>query len=250
MNDPDEGRATKDGLDILHFLANEFDSKSWIRRRYTTAHVCCFVGLVHTDNQKAGDDLLFWRLYGNDCRGVSITIPPLKSKQLVEFGTVDEVMYTDGPSPNIDTASFSMLLKDADNLRARARDSSLWSQICPRVLPVCDLLFKQRFLRKRSHYRMEREYRAVVFLSGSDAEDSAYSHIGRHVQYGLVRRFVQIPELSCESIFTSGSRITMGSNVPEVEDARNALRELLNTSSVEFPDGVAISTSSIRYRTR
>ena len=250
MNDPDEGRATVDGRVILHFLENEFGTESWLRRRYGAAHVCCFVGLEHTGDQDAGDDLLFWRLYGNDCRGVSITIPPLKSKPLAESGTVDEVMYTDGPSLNIDTTTFATFLKDVDSLRARARDSSLWSQICTRVLPVCDLLFKQRFLRKRAHYGMEREYRAVAFLSGCDAEDSGYSHMGRHVQYARVRRFVQIPELSCESIFTSGSRIAIGSNVPEVGDARDALRDLLNASSVEFPDGVAISTSSIRYRTR
>lgn len=248
MNDPDEGRATVDGRVIWHFLKNEFGTDSWLWRRYGAAHVCCFVGLEYTGDQDAGDDLLFWRLYGNDCRGVSITIPSLKSKPLVESGIVDEVMYTDGPSLKIDTTSFSTLLKDVDNLRAR--DLSLWSRICPRVLPVCDLLFKQRFLRKRAHYGMEREYRAVAFLSGSDAEDSGYSHMGRHVQYGRVRRFVQIPELSCESIFTSGSRITIGSNVPEVDDARNALRDLLNASSVEFPNGVAISTSNIRYRTR
>ena len=250
MNDPDEGRATVDGRVILHFLENEFGTESWLRRRYGAAHVCCFVGLEHTGDQDAGDDLLFWRLYGNDCRGVSITIPPLKSMPLVESGTIDEVLYTDGPSLNIDTTSFSTLLKDVDNLRNRARDSSLWSRICPRILPACDLLFKQRFLRKRAHYRMEREFRAVAFLSGSDDEDFGYSHMGRHVQYGRVRRFVQIPELSCESIYTSGSRITIGSNVPEVDDARDALRDLLGASSVQFPDAVSILTSSIRYRTR
>ena len=168
-----------------------------------------FVGIVLTSEQviDAGDDLLFWRLYGNDCRGVSITMPPHVSKKLVESANVEPVIYTDEPQPEINLSLFATLLKDLDKLQQRARNEDTWLEIGQKVLPACDPLFKQRFLRKRSHYEMEREYRAVVFLSKDEAEASRYSRHGRHVQYGHIRRFVEIPELSCESILTTNSQI-------------------------------------------
>ena len=172
MNDPEEGCSTTEDRIISNLLKDEFSKKSWLWQRYGAANVCCFVGIVRASEQiiDAGDDLLFWRLYGNDCRGVSITMPPHVSKKLVESSIVDRVIYTDEPPPQIDLSIFLPLLKDLDNLRCRARDAGAWSEISASVLSACDPLFKQRFLRKRSHYEMEREYRAVAFLSEDEAE--------------------------------------------------------------------------------
>ena len=76
MNDPEEGCATRDGRHIRHLLDDEFEQDSWPRRRYDHAHVCCFVGVDRgaKNDVEPGDDLLFWRLYGNDCRGLSMGI--------------------------------------------------------------------------------------------------------------------------------------------------------------------------------
>ena len=78
MNDPEEGCATRDGRSIRHLLGDEFEKDSWPRRRYDHAHICCFVGVDRgaEADVEAGDDLLFWRLYGNECRGLSITLSP------------------------------------------------------------------------------------------------------------------------------------------------------------------------------
>ena len=251
MNDPEEGRSTTDGRIILQLLKSKFGKRSWLWQRYSAANVCCFVGIVRAGERDIdpGDDLLFWRLYGNDCRGVSITIPPHVSRQLIDSSIVGRVMYTAEAPLEIQPSVFVPLLRDLDGLRKRARNLSLWSKICPSVLPLFDALFKQRFLRKRSRYEMEREYRAVAFLSEDDAEDPRYSRRGQHVQYGLIRRFVEVPELSCKSILTTNSKITIGSNVPESSTAKDILSNLLKSQG-KGGGVVSIRVSNIPYRPR
>ena len=251
MNDPEEGRATVEGRTILNLLESEWGKESWLWQRYSAANICCFVGIVRASETTidAGDDLLFWRLYGNDCRGVSITIPPHISEKLVSDSIVDRVAYADSPAMDIEVTEFTRLLKHVNDLRVRAQNAGNWPDICSRILPSCDKLFRQRFLRKRSHYEMEREYRAVAFISEDDAEDTRYSLRGEHVQGGLVRKYVQVPELSCKAMLTTGSRITIGSNVPEHDDAKEAIVRLLPSSTVS-PDAVSVGVSKIPYRPR
>ena len=249
MTDPEEGCATSEGSFISHMLRTTLGEASWVWKRYGAAHVCCFVGIERTDGRtvNAGDDLLFWRLYGSDCRGVSITIPPQISKDLIENSVVGKITYADESPIRLDLSAFSAFAKDLEELHGRALDAGVWSEIGPEVLVPCDPLFSHRFLRKRSHYEMEREYRAIAFLSEDNEEDVRYSIRGKHVQYGRVRQYVQIPELHCVSILETGSQITIGSNVPEPDNARNSLRELVKASA-EIPSAVSISVSKVLYR--
>ena len=251
MNDPEEGCATSEGSFVSHLLRDKLGEKSWVWKRYGAAHVCCFVGVERTGERTidAGDDLLFWRLYGNDCRGVSITIPPLSSKGLVKGSAVGRITYADELPIEIDLSAFSTFVKDLEELHSRALEAGCWSIISPDVIVACDPLFRQRFLRKRAHYEMEREYRAVAFLSDDDEDDIRYSVRGKHVQYGRVRQYVQIPELSCLSILITGSQITIGSNVPEPDNARDSLRELVS-GSASIPSAVSIRVSKVLYRSR
>ena len=249
MNDPEEGCATSEGSFISHLLRTKLGEESWVWKRYGAAHVCCFVGIERTDEQTidAGDDLLFWRLYGSDCRGVSITIPPLISRDLVESSVIGKITYADELPIQMDLSAFSTFARKLEELHTRALDAGVWAEIGPEVFVACDSLFRQRFLQKRPHYEMEQEYRAVTFLSEDVEDDARYSIRGKHVQYGRVRQFVQIPELTCISILTTGSQITIGSNVPEPDKARDSLRELVKRSAI-IPSAVSIRVSNVLYR--
>ena len=251
MNDPEEGCATSEDRLVSRVLREELGEDSWVWKRYGTAKVCCFVGIERTGDQiiDAGDDLLFWRLYGNDCRGVSIILPPLLSKELVDNSVIGRITYADELPLQRDLSEFLTFLKDLEELHSRALDASLWSKICPDLVVACDPLFKQRFLRKRLHYKMEQEYRAVAFLSEDNEDDERYPVRGKHVQYGRVGQYIQIPELNCDSILKTGSQITIGSNVPEPGNARDSLRELVK-GSAEIPGAVSIRVSKILYRLR
>lgn len=247
MSDPEEGRATRDAR-LVHKLLEDCGPDSWISRRYSSAYLCCFVGVRRAQGQEldAGDDLLFWRLYGNEGRGVSITLPPHVSELLAESSMVQRVIYTDEPDMNYDIAAVSKLLEDLDCLRKRAIESGAWPDLCKAVLPKCDLLLGKRFLLKRSHYKMEREYRAVAF---DTEEHGTCLDRGWHVQLGQVRKFVQYKDLSCRSILTTNGQITVGSNVPKAQCAVNIIRQMLKDSQ-GIPDVVAVRVSERRYRPR
>ena len=45
MNDPDEGQTTKDDRMFANLLEEQFGEESWLRRRYRSAHIGCFVGV-------------------------------------------------------------------------------------------------------------------------------------------------------------------------------------------------------------
>ena len=254
MNDPEEGCATGDGRDILRSLKGKFGKNSWPWKRYSSAHICCFVGISIRENQiiDAGDDLLFWRLYGNECRGVSLTIANHKSTELVGSSVVQRVIYNNDPPNQTDISSILNLLDDLNILRNRACETDCWSEIYEDVLPECDRLMGQRFLQKRCHYEMECEYRAVAFVTQDDAkasENSPSVSRGSHVQYGYIRTYVQIPELSCESIFTTNSQVTIGANVPKSKNAMKNLDRLLELIS-GAPSVISTRVSEIRYRPR
>ena len=253
MNDPDEGCATEDARIISDLLKNKFGTESYVWKRYSSAHLCCLIGIDQPINPDIGigDNLLFWRLYGNECRGVSITIPPHRANELVESSVVQRVVYTEEPDVQIDEADISQLLIDLNELHSQASKANLWPEICQEVIRECDLLLGQRFLLKRSHYKMEREYRAVTFVTqGSDnaPEDSQFVSRGQHVQFGYIRTYVQIRELLCESILTTGSRITIGKNVHDAHNARDTVESLVEERLNKAPNVVITRVSKISYR--
>ena len=108
-----------------------------------------------------------------------------------------------------------------------------------------------RFLHKRPHYSMEREYRAVAFVTDDDApEDQRFSARGHHVQYHRIRRYVQIPEVACDRILGTASRITIGANVPEGDYVRDNVATLVSKSLGLAPNVVSVRVSRTRYRPR
>lgn len=254
MNDPEEGRATRDGRAILRLLQEEFGEDSWLWKRYGSASVCCFVGIEEDDGPgvDAGNDLLYWRLYGNECRGVSIAIGSHLARSLVESAVVQRVVYADEPRMVSDIAAVSSLLEELDKLHQAACEAGLWERICDEAIPECDLLMAQRFLWKRQHYEMEREYRAVAFTTEGEnevGEDTKFSSRGLHVQYGRICRYVQVPELNCDAILTTGSQITIGSNVPKPEEVRETIARLVEGLG-RAPNVVGTQVSKIQYRQR
>ena len=253
MSDPEEGRATSDARFLYRQLKEEFDSDSWISQRYSSAYLGCFVGVERSAEQKldAGDDLLFWRLYGNEGRGVSITLPPHLSERLVESSMVQRVIYTDEPDMNPGIGAVSKLLKDLERLRAQAMEAGVWDGVCKTVIPKCDFLLGQRFLLKRSHYKMEKEYRAVAFDTeeGDGTCLEGESQKGWRVQLGQIRRFVQYKDFSCRAILTTQSQITVGNNVPQAKCAADIIKKMLEDRQ-QIPGVVAVRVSERVYRPR
>ena len=252
MNDPEEGLTTTYDKTLYGLLEDNAERMPWIRERYRSAFLCCFVGIREDEERTIdpGDDLLFWRLYGNGCRGISITTAPHRSAKLVESSLVRQVTYAEEAFGRIDVTAILELLRDVDRLRMRALEVALWSDVAEIVLPPCDRLLGERFLRKQIHYRIEREYRAILFNAGTELADRRGARIvseGTQVQNGLCRRYMQVEELTRRSIITTGTQITIGSNVAERDSVRQMVEDSLRSLDLA-PNVVPVRVSEIPYR--
>lgn len=252
MNDPEEGHTTSDGRTILRQLEQEFGKDTWLWKRYGTAKICCFVGVEGDDRQgfDAGNDLYFWRLYGDECQGMSVTMDHHLVQRLFESSVIQRVIYADEPRMASDIAAMTSLLQDLGELRDAACEVGVWDQICNKAVPECDRLMAQRFLWKRSHHKMEKEYRAVAFTTeGEDSppEDSGFSRQGLHTKMKRIYTYVQVEMLDCKSILTTGSQITIGSNVPDPYEAREKIKGLMLKLG-KAPGVVGIQVSKIPYQ--
>ena len=259
MSDPDEGRTTGHGAMLVEVLSDTFGEDSWMWRRYAAAHIGCFVGTTRGTSGAvgyrtidAGDDLLFWRLYGDQCRGVSLTIPDHVCGPLLGQSVVHRVTYGDQPLIPISGREVERVLRAIDKLRTRALEAGEWPEIQKAVIRQLDQLFITRFLHKRSHYELEQEYRAVVFV-GDETDDVGpsveVSGRGTDVQGGVRRTWIQIPEFGCERIFTTASQINIGSNVPDAKNVKKDLTAMV-TALGKNPKVIAIRISEIGYRPR
>ena len=252
MNDPEEGMTTTYDTILYRQLKDDADQMPWIYERYGAAFVCCFVGIEEDDVRTIdpGDDLLFWRLYGNGCRGISITTAPHRSTQLVASSLVRQVTYATEALDVAEVNAVLELLRDLDQLRVRALEVELWPDVAQIVLPPCDGLLAERFLRKQIHYSIEREYRAVLFDAGVEMADRTGGIIvsgGTQVQNGLCRRYVQVEELMRTSILTTDTQITIGSNVAERDRVRWMIENSLDLLGLA-PNVVPVRVSEIPYR--
>ena len=124
MNDPDEGSTTSEGEMLLDVLNDDFGEDSWLWRRYAIAHIGCFVGTTRGEGGAVGygvidvgDDLLFWRLYGDQCRGVSLTMPPHVCGPLLGTSVVQKVTYRDEPPMPTNRGDVVGVLRELDRLR-------------------------------------------------------------------------------------------------------------------------------------
>ena len=251
LNDPQEGLSTIDDREIRRMLHGEFDRHSWLIKRYDQAHICCFVGITSRANYiYPGDDLLFWRLYGNDCRGVSITLTPQKSVELVKQRKVFKVSYRPDSTMSIDVRCLHSLLRDLEKFRLRAYEADLWKSLYPIVLPKCDRLMAHRFLHKHPHFSIEREFRAVTFITGNkvEVEDEYVEDRGQHIRFNRICTYVQTPELACSAILSTNSRITIGANVPKQKKMSKYVAKLLSQSLGTAPNVISVHLSDKQYR--
>ena len=237
MNDPDEGSTTSEGEMLLDVLNDDFGEGSWLWHRYAIAHIGCFVGTTRGEGGAVGyrvidvgDDLLFWRLYGDQCRGLSLTMPPHVCGPLLGTSVVQKVTYRDEPPMPTNRRDVVGVLREVDRLRHQGLETGAWPEMQQGVIRLLDRLFVKRFLHKRSHYEMEQEYRAVVF-AGREEDDVAPStpivRRGSQIRGGVERTWVQIPEFDRQGIFTTNSQITIGSNVPSADNVRVELVGML-----------------------
>ena len=237
-NDPQEGRIMppewKRLERELNDLTEEHDPRSRENRRAGTTYGCSF----SSGDVGIEDDLMFWRLYGND--GVGATL---------KLGTVPDrmykVRYRDGLRRRGERAEDLVVAKRIGELLGIGMDTieqapkadrgAVGAGIAKALRRVLD---GYRHLVKSRAYEHESEWRMIKVMP-------AKQEINYDVDGGIVRRYIVGGKI--EDLFLSASRVTLGPKVPNSGGAaREYIERMVEKHGMEHR--IDVVTSVKRYR--
>lgn len=208
------------------------------------AYVASFIQPNDTeDTLDASDNLAFWRSYGQDGRGCSLTIPVSKSlgKRLraVKYGRKDA------------NDTIQRLWSFFTPMMEFARELDTEGENVTRILHSVIVRSMERlnYLYKSEAYKYEQECRVVETPATiREAEIRPVFEYSEQPGCENVRRYINHPALSTnerDGIFMSRSRITLGPRVSNRADVKDYLQRLLKKAKLL---GTRICYSTIEYR--
>ena len=214
FNDPDEGEHVARTLG-LH------GKYEWLQnRRALQAYVASF---IHASSvEKARDELVYWRAYGNDGYGCSISAS-------IPRRIVRRVLYGRDGARQVEDVIFLVL----DRLNSIIEKHRLKKGIHEELSRlVWKMLQPVLYLHKSHHYQYEHECRVVEIL-GSESNSALLFECERSTSGSpRIRHYVEHVGLDARSILVSGSCITLGPRVSYRESVRLLLEQLLRSSGL------------------
>ena len=233
-NDPGEG----------YHLVRELSSNDgylWLARESSAGHayITSFVG--GRDGMDMSDNLVFWRTYGNDGKGCSMTVA-------VRANLLRKVFY----SGNDIEPTKQMLLPVLDAVAPLARADEKCAKL------ISGAFWKHlegvRYLYKDEAYHHEDEHRIAIPAASSEIDPNRiqfqpHEPGGPSVE---VRHYYEIDGLALGQILSSGSRFILG---PAAKDSYSVclyLNDLKRRALLRNPDlsNFKISVSKIHYISR
>ena len=226
-NDPEEG----------NFLAHSLNSvpeHRWLVEGGTGGHA--YIASLNVDEEKRdlSDDLVFWRTYGNNGAGCSMTMN-------VEARLLRRVLYGEGKVAR----TRDLLLPILDVVKSLAtRYESLRKEMSDTIWRRLEAI---RFLYKNSAYDFEHECR-VVLTTASDGFDQSKVSFEPRENVGVpsrVRHFYEMDELALKRTMTSESKLVLGPCVPDKYSVRLYLEHLWRQTELYH---FRVEASDLPYR--
>ena len=216
FNDPDEGNCLLRYMD----LSKEHD---WLGEAPTHAYVVSFIRPKCDPRKDMSDNLVFWRSYGQEGEGCSLSLRlPKRKLRKVLYG-VERVTET------LELLKVNSVLKSLNPL-VSITNPYIADELQTRLAAIVwSMLADIRFLYKSEAYEYERECRLVV-------PERAAVEKGKGVQFtnerGAVapaktRHYCEVKELSVDQILVTDSSITLGPCVPNEYNVKYYLESLL-----------------------
>ena len=233
-------------------LAEETDSEMGLKEQVEQglypghAYVVSFIPM--TDDRRNDDRIVFWREYGREGAGCSLSIQA--DKLLSErkcLLTPYRVKYGRGSVEELEEALREHVFGP---IEARVRDatgeaSELFDAAQHQVRLELQLF---RYLYKDSAYDYEEEYRLVILDSAEEMVRAAsYERKTNSRNQTVFRHYMRHPSLYSRQLFGSGSHITLGPTISHGDNVETMIKELLRRNGIS---GTTISPSEIRYRGR
>ena len=201
-----------------------------------------------TVEKRNNDRIVFWREYGREGRGCSLSIPEDKlfndkkcslTPYRVQYGQEG----VDSLAEELRERLFDPIeksIRDADGLESR-----MFDRIREKVRQELQLF---RYLYKDSAYDYEEEYRLVIMESRDEiGERPTYERKTNARGDTVFRHYMTHTSLYCRQIFGSGSDVILGPTVPHAENVERTIEELLKRKSIS---GTTVNSSAIQYRGR
>ena len=240
-NDPGEGTYLNRFLpnDIQGRNASEDVARSEPQKEtHQYAYVASFIRPIHQGRaHEAEDNLVFWRSYGREGTGCSLTVQvPRHELQAVIYGEKD----TKDSSERLRN-QISHLLAVAKRLQDKTGIS-----LEPLNEAINFAMERVRYLYKSEAYRYEQECRIVdtpATIEGT-AMRPFFEHSGPPGQE-RTKRYINNPMLAIDQLLVSGSVITLGPRVPNSKDTKEYMEQLLTEAGFM---GRSVQCSEIEYR--
>ena len=233
-NDPDEGNH------LVRELSSN-DGYRWLARESSVGHAYITSFVRGQDGIDMSDNLVFWRTYGKDGKGCSLTVA-------VRADLLRWVFYS---GSDIETTK-QMILPVLDAVAPLARADASCAELISGA--IWKHLEGVRYLYKDVAYHHENEYRIAIPAASSDIEPNRiqfqpYEPDGPVVE---VRHYYEIDGLALGQILSSGSKLMLG---PAVKDSYSVclyLNDLKRRALIQNPDlnDFEINVSKIRYISR
>ena len=224
FNDPEEGDY------LVNYLAG--DKHNWLKRGrgYSShAYIASFVA-PNTNDKVMNDELIFWRTYGQEGKGCSLTVDVPKSRlRNVFYGTNEAEFAVELLQPIVNLLEpLASTNKDIGNSLAKTFRESLEGI---------------QYLYKNEAYSYENECRVIMCQPEIDESRICFEY--KENAPSTIRHYYEHRELRIREMLPSGSQITIGPCVPNYDDLSRVL-EILKRKA-EMP-GPSICQSKIQYQ--
>lgn len=230
FNDPDEGNY----FDRYLELSKEHEILP--NKKAHHAYITSFIRPHPNPKKDMSDNLVFWRTYGKEGKGCSLTLRvPHGRIQKVLYG-VDKVRCTDNYLKNaLDT--LSPLLSICEEAMEQVRETLLNT--------IEGYIEKVRYLFKSEAYEYERECRLVIPEPDADTTLISFEYqevCGSDVR---IRHYYEDEQLDVKRLLVTGSVITLGPRVSNPNNVRYYLEAMLQEANLAGPK---IRISEIPYQ--
>lgn len=194
LNDPDEGNYFFRNLN----LSPKYD---WLKEKEVRhAYITSFI-LPNSENDMS-DNLIFWRTYGEEGEGCSLSL-------YVPHSQLQEVLY--GTKEVNSTAEALMPVLDLLDPLLEIDNSLIREQLAETVWKALERI---RYLYKSEAYRYERECRFVLLESDINKDKICFEYQNRNNSHARIRHYYEHEALQIKNLLESGSSITFGPSIP------------------------------------
>jgi len=227
LNDPDEGNYFDRYL--KHSKNHDLLPKSKAHHAYIVSFI------LPQDEKDMSNNLVFWRAYGKEGKGCSLTVPIRRNRlRRVHYGE-KKVGCSD-----------LLLIKALETLKPLMGSSdAAMGQLKETLINTIEGYIEQfRYLFKSDAYDYEKECRLVVPESDTKPELIRFEYVeeGSDVR---IRHFYENKDLDIRNLLVTGSVITLGPRVSYPHNVKYYLETLLGKINLSGPD---IRISKIPYR--